>query len=437
MSYKKNISFEFITKIINIFLAFFTSVIIAKSLGPKDLGYAKFLILTLSTFGQFGHLGIIDATSYFQRKSRHTLEKIFKVNFTFLCIIAFTISGTLVLLKYFGIFFEDYSFFIIVLTSGSIIFLTFLNNLLFATFVSKEKIIQVNKIGLYSSFITITIYLILWLTNTLNVTSYLVAFSLKSVFGTIMMVKKIDIKFRFLFDLKIILEEISYGIIVYFGALFIYLNYRMDQWLIKFYLGDTNLGLYAVGVAIAEMILLVPMSVINPLRARLYNLDINSSEYRNLTAKTIKFSLYITLFISIPIYFGAEIISSEILYGAKYQGSVEIVKILLIGILFLTFGKVGSHYFVIKGKPFIHMSTASLVLFVNVILNLYLIPRMGISGAAWASTASYSIFGLSYILMYIFKEKFTITSLFVVSRKEMFNIYSKIINLLRSKIKKG
>ncbi|NOR45765.1 MAG: oligosaccharide flippase family protein, partial [Candidatus Delongbacteria bacterium] len=240
-----------------------------------------------------------------------------------------------------------------------------------------------------------------------------------------------DIKFSFLFDLKVILEEISYGIIVYFGALFIYLNYRMDQWLIKFYLGDSNLGIYTVGVALAEMILLVPMSVINPLRARLYNLDVNSSEYRTLTAKTIKFSLYITLFISIPIYFGADLISSEILYGAKYEGSVEIVKILLLGILFLTFGKVGSHYFVIKGKPWIHMATASLVLFVNVVLNIYLIPRIGIAGAAWASTISYSIFGLSYILMYIFKEKFTLSSLFVISRKEMSDIYSKATNLLK------
>nr|MDA3838904.1 hypothetical protein [Candidatus Delongbacteria bacterium] len=39
-----------IVKIVNIPLALITSIIIAKNLGPKDLGYAKFLILTLSTF---------------------------------------------------------------------------------------------------------------------------------------------------------------------------------------------------------------------------------------------------------------------------------------------------------------------------------------------------------------------------------------------------
>ncbi|MBN2790223.1 MAG: oligosaccharide flippase family protein [Candidatus Delongbacteria bacterium] len=423
MSYKKNISFDFITKIINIFLAFFTSVIIAKSLGPKELGYAKFLILTLSAFAQFGHIGIIDATSYFQRKSKHSLEQIFKVNFTFLFIISFLISGTLVILKYFGIIFNDYSFLIITLASIALIFFTFLNNLLYATFVSKEKIIQVNKITLYSSFLIIFIYIVLWLTGNLNVTTYLIVFSLKSVISCIMMKKSINIKFKFLFDLRIILEEISYGIVVYFGALFIYLNYRMDQWLIKFYIDDTSLGLYSVGVGIAEMILLVPMSVINPLRARLYNLDVNSSEYRMLTAKTLKFSLYITLLISIPVYFGVNLISSEILYGAKYQDSVEVVKILLIGILFLTFGKVGSHYFVIKGKPFIHLATAFLVLSVNFVLNIYLIPVLGINGAAWASTASYSIFGLSYILMYVIKEKFTVRSIFVIERKEISDLW--------------
>lgn len=437
MSYKKNISIDFLTRIIKIPLSFIVGVIIAKNLGPKDLGYAKFLILTLSTFAQFGHIGIIDATSYFQRKSRHTLEQIFKVNFTFLCIIAVLISGTLILLKSFDIIFDEYSFSIITLASIGIIFFTFLNNLLFATFVSKEKIILVNKISLYSSFLTIFIYILLWLTNSLNVTSYLIVVSTNSILYSVMLIRKIDMKFKLLFDLRVILEEISYGIVIYFGALFIYLNYRMDQWLIKFYLGDTELGLYAVGVAIAEMVLLIPMSVINPLRARLYNLDVNSSEYKRLTAKTIKYSLYITLIVSIPIYFGAKFISTEILYGAKYQESVEVVKILLLGILFLTFGKVGSHYFVIKGKPSIHMATAFLVLFVNAVLNMCLIPRIGINGAAWASTASYSIFGLSYIIMYVFKEKFPISSLFIISKKEIEDLYTRSIKFIASKIKKG
>ncbi|MCK5760238.1 MAG: oligosaccharide flippase family protein [Candidatus Delongbacteria bacterium] len=431
MSYRKNISFEFITKIIKIFLAFFTSVIIARSLGPKDLGYVKFLLLTLTTLAQFGHIGIIDATSYFQRKSKYDLEKIFKVNFTFLCILSTLITGTLIVLKYLDIIFENYSFTIITLTAFSIIFFTFFNNLLGATLISKEKIIELNKTLLYPNFVSIFLYFILWLTGTLNIITYLTVFSFTTILRNVLLIRKTDIKFRFSFDLKIIFEEVSYGIIIYFGAFFIFLNYRMDQWLIKLYLDNTQLGLYSIGVVIAEMVLLVPTSVINPLRAKLYNINTDSSEYKKLTAKTIKFSIYITLLIALPLYFGANIISSEFLYGVRFQESVEVIKILLLGILFLTFGKVGSHYFVIKGKPLIHLVTAFLVLSLNAILNMYLIPKIGINGAAWASTISYTLYGLMYIFIYIFREKFKFSELFILSRSEIIAITDKLKLILK------
>jgi len=232
------------------------------------------------------------------------------------------------------------------------------------------------------------------------------------------MLKKIDFKFKLCFDYKIISEEFRYGFIVFIGAFFIYLNYRFDQWLVKFYLGNKDLGLYAAGVAIAEIILIIPTSVINPLRARLYNISTDSAEFNSITAKTVKFALYTTAAVSIPIFFGVNLLSSDYLYGPKYYDSIIIVQILLAGIIFITFGKIGGHYYVVKGKPNIHMLTSLIIFLLNLSLNLYLIPKYGIKGAAFSSTISYTVYGIIYIYLFVYCEKFSVKDLFLINKED-------------------
>jgi O-antigen/teichoic acid export membrane protein len=368
---------------------------------------------------QFGSLGIIDATSYFQRKSGFEMRKIFNVNLSFLIVLSLFFIAAISIFRWAGLILVNYEIWLVVYISFMTVFFTFLNDLVIATLISKENIFRINNSLLFTSFANLLLLSVLWYFEILNVTVYLLIFPAGTIFRTFLMLKKIDLSFKFDFDLKVIYKEISYGFIVFLGAFFIYLNYRFDQWLVKFYLGNKQLGLYGAGVGIAEIILIIPTSVINPLRSRLYNLKTGSDEFKSVTAKTVKFALYTTAAVSIPVFFAVSLISSEFLYGPKYHDSILVVQILLSGIIFITFGKIGSHYYVVKGKPAVHMITGILIFLLNLVLNLYLIPAYGIAGAAVSSTVSYTVYGIIYIYLFIRLEHFSPAELFIINRNEL------------------
>lgn len=424
---------DFGTKILKIFIAFGTSVIVARSLGPERLGYAKYLLLFITTFAQFGSIGLIDATSYFQRKSKYDIKTIFNVNLSFLILLSLIYLITLCWLKYAGLIFSDYSIEIVIFSSVTLIFFGFLNDLLVATLISKENIYSINNSLLYTSIINLILLGALWLYDLLGVTVYLLIFPLSNIVRTLIMLKKIDIKFKFNFDLNTLSDELKYGFIVFLGAFFIFLNYRIDQWLIKYYLGNKELGLYTVGVTLAEIILIITTSVINPLRARLYNIDTDSEKFKTITAKTVKFTVYATAIISIPLFFAVNLLSSEYLYGQKYSSSIAVVKILLFGLVFISFGKIGSHYYVIKGRPYIHLFSSLFIFLLNLTLNIILIPDLGIKGAAISSTISYIVYGFLYVYLYIFVEHFKVGDLFIIGKNDILALTANYKNV-KSKI---
>jgi O-antigen/teichoic acid export membrane protein len=325
-----------------------------------------------------------------------------------------------------GVVFEEYSMTILLYTSVTVIFFNFISDLLVATMISREKIISMNNIFLFTGILNLAVMALLWMYGLLTVKAYMIIFPANSVVRALTMLGFNKIRPGISFRFGIIAEELKYGTIVFLGAFFIFLNYRLDQWLIKFFLGNKELGLYAVGVAIAEIILIIPTGLINPLRARLYNIANDHADFKTVTAKTIKFALYATAAVSIPVFFIVPLMASEYLYGEKYVESVIIVQILLAGIIFLTFGKVGSHYYVVKGRPAIHMYSALSIFLVNFILNILMIPRFGIKGAAIASTISYFAYGLIYVYLYLKVEKFPFADLFILRRSEIMFYASKL-----------
>jgi O-antigen/teichoic acid export membrane protein len=402
---------------------FGTGIITARALGPENLGYTKFILLTVNTIAQFGSLGIIDATCYFQKKTAYGLERVYNANLTYLLAASVIYAGVMIALRTLGLSFEDYPTPIFIYMVSFIIGFGFLNDLLFATLVSKEKIIFLNNTDLILGIINLMILSVLWLTGHLNVGTYLILLpSMAAVRFTILSLY-IRIRPVPVVDKKLLKQEFLYGFTVFFGALCIYLNYRMDQWFIKFFHGNKELGLYTVAVSIAEILLIIPVSIINPLRAKLYNTPVDSENFKTVTAKTIKFALYGTAFMSLPVLVLAPLISSRYLYGSDYSGSVLVTRILAAGIIFLTFGKIGSHYYNVKGQPSIPMKTSLTVFLINLSLNMLLIPRYGITGAAAASTASYIFYGIIFVYLYTFKEGFKFSDLFLIQKTSFIHFF--------------
>lgn len=388
------------------------------------------------TIAQFGHLGVTDATAYFQRKTKYSTAEVYHTNFLFLCGVFIIFFSAIMLLRSQNIFLKDYNIILIIFVSVSIIFFTFINDLMTATYISSEKIINLNNRILLSSIIINVLYFVFWFSERLGTFNYIVIFSLNSIIVHILLKSGLGIPFRIRFDKKLLKDQFSYGIIVYFGVLFLYFSFRIDQWMIKHYLSNADLGIYAIGVTISELMLIIPTSFVNPFRARLYNINNNDPSYKTLTVKTVKFTFYAVLIISLIVFFASEFIPSDFLYGSKYADSVILVRVMVAGIIFTVFGTLGIHYFIIKGSPFVIFFINLSVLLFNFSINLYLIPKFGLIGAAASSSVSHFIYGAIYIVVFAYKEHIKPLSFFIVEKQELEILTNSLKLYIRKIIKR-
>jgi O-antigen/teichoic acid export membrane protein len=88
------------------------------------------------------------------------------------------------------------------------------------------------------------------------------------------------------------------------------------------------------------------------------------------------------------------------LYGGEFAGAATALRFLLPGIVILAASRVLANDIAARGRPLVNSYLGIAMLVVNLTFNLILIPRMGINGAALASTISYSTNGLLRLIIY-------------------------------------
>jgi len=412
MSYKKNIASNILTQIINIVLGFLTSIIVVRSLGPDGQGYIAYFILIFGLIADYGDLGINSATTYFQKKSAYSQEEVYNVNISFLLIICSIISGVVIVLKNLNLILNNYSFYIILC---GLIFVVFriITSCVQNLYLGNEKIVDINRYLIINNFIKFVLITVFSLTGLLSVKVYFLVITLGTALNAVLLLKNIKLKYKFKINLSLLKKEFKYGIIIYFAILFSFLNYRVDQFLIERKLGTSELGVYSVGVLLAELLLLIPVSVNTALAGRLYNMDVRSKEMSFITSLTAKYTFYISLLIAVVGYCMTPLI--PVIYGSDFLRASEVFIILLGGIVFASIGKSSAPYFVVKGKPTIYLVITSIALLSNIILNLVLIPLYGINGAAVASLFSYFLYGMLHICFFVFKEKIRLGDFFIIN----------------------
>lgn len=408
-TYKQNIASNIIVQIVRIILGFITSILIARGLGADGNGYVAYAVLIFGLLGGYGHLGINNATTYFQKKSKYDEYTVYNTNISSLLIIWTIICIITIWLKIFHNCLNDYNMFFIAIGLFSVL-LTFIMNCANSFYIGNERIYESNKYILISKIIYFLLLLFLYLIQMINVYFYFALQVLPMLMNVIMLLKDIQFKFRFAIKLDLLKKEIAYGMIIYFSALFIFLNYRIDQIIIKSMLGNEELGVYSIGVNLAELLFLIPDSVTTALLGKLYNTE-NLKDKKQITSKTTKYTFYISLISSLIAIIGTPLI--PIIYGNQYYRSTYVTIILFAGIIFASIGRVSYSYFFSEGRPIIHLVITFITLLINVINNIILIPLAGINGSAIASTISYTLYGTMYIIVFIKKEGFKFRHFFL------------------------
>ncbi len=224
---------------------------------------------------------------------------------------------------------------------------------------------------------------------------FLAAIPLALVFLKRLSVGKYSVKFRefkkvFLFSLPISTTSMATFALAY-----------ADILLIGYYLSPFDVGVYSAASPTSRLILAFTSALYAVLLPSISELKAERSvpEVRAHLQRTYLLSAGGLIPVVLLSILFAEDIISLLFPGEGYAGAVEPFKVLLVGSTFLGIFTINSAVFQGVGHPGTPMKIMAAAAVADVILNVILIPAMGIMGAAYATSLSFALAGVSSTLL--------------------------------------
>jgi O-antigen/teichoic acid export membrane protein len=188
----------------------------------------------------------------------------------------------------------------------------------------------------------------------------------------------------------------SYSFLVFFTNVIQFLAYRVDYWLVDYYHGERMLGLYSLAVKLGQMFWFIPLllaSMIFPMSA-----DKQSGFNEEKLGSLVRIANTMTIGIIIIAGLLAQWVI-PLTFGDEFTESVRPFLILLPGLFLFSINIMLAAYFAGRNRLLINFAGSVICFVLVLVLDLILIPRYGIEGAAWASSIAYASSGIFSIIM--------------------------------------
>jgi O-antigen/teichoic acid export membrane protein len=173
-------------------------------------------------------------------------------------------------------------------------------------------------------------------------------------------------------------------------AVLIYM--KIDQIMLKEMAGATAVGTYAAAVRLSELAYFIPVALGTSLFPAIVRSRQNHSErtYRARMQAFYDLMATVAYLVVLPLVLLAPWLVG-LLFGSGYEASTGIFQIHIWAFLFVSLGVARGKWLVAENMVRFSLLTTLLGAVTNVALNLWLIPRYGGLGAAWATLASQAV----------------------------------------------
>ncbi len=188
--------------------------------------------------------------------------------------------------------------------------------------------------------------------------------------------------------LRLVRRSLAYGIKGHPAGVLATFNQRFDIFLMGALSDASQVGLYAVAVAVAETIWHVPMSIHLNLFPRVSAEGGAGGADR--LPRAFRMTVLLCAALALLLLLGGRLVIG-LLFGAQFAPAFTPLAILLPGVLAAACASVFESYFAGVDKRQYQSYSAGCAFALGVALGLWLIPRYGAAGAAAASTAGYTL----------------------------------------------
>ncbi|MEI6490425.1 MAG: flippase [bacterium] len=397
--YFQNLGWMFFGRLASMVVSLIATIYIARNLGPSNYGELSYAVSFVSIFSFIAVLGI-DQVLYrdlinFPDKRNQYMGSAFTLRIG-ASVIAVLLCGG------FALWFspKDISLFLIFLLSLGFIFNSF--QIINYEFQANVQSKLPSLLSLYLAII-LNILKILVVVFGKGVIYLAIVLLLESIFYAIgylyYRTKLYGMISEWKFDKEIAIKILKDSWPLIFASAFALIYARIDQVMIKNMMDAESVGFYDAAVRLCEVWYFIPSIILSSLFPAIINAK-NTSEHiyyariRKLAILLIGLSVIIALPVSLLAGFIIKVV-----FGKAFMGAVLVLQIYIWSNVATSINSVVNLYLVAENFKKMLLFSTFAGMATNVALNIYLIPKYGTAGAAFATLISYAIPCLSIFII--------------------------------------
>jgi O-antigen/teichoic acid export membrane protein len=292
-----------------------------------------------------------------------------------------------------------------------------------------QDIVEYNRINILDRILSLAL-LIIFLLIAVNPTAAIVSVLVATVVICLVQVYILIIKRKQAPHLErgLMKDMFGYGMKAQFGNIVQKLNYRLDVFIVNYYLPIDQVGIYGIAVALGETL----WGVSGSIATIMFPLASASTDKREMTRFTNQITR-VSLTLIIGFSFVLALLAKPLVviwFGSEFVTAANALIWLLPGISIFSVSNILANYLAGVGlvEKNIYSSLVSGV--VTVVLDILLIPRIGINGASIATSISYISFTLMTIIFYTRYTQAHWIDILIIKKSDI----SQILHFIKGKL---
>ena len=399
MGFTKSVTITFLSNLLLFFLSIINTTVLSRVLGPEGKG----VVDVANNFLSFGTLilgmGFAASNVYFLGKRKDAQNEIIGNN------ILISLLGVLALLPFYFLH-QKYQFkflegvtnlqmIAVLLTIPLVNFKSAMINIL----LGMQDIVEYNRINVIDKILSIAllvVFLLIVVSPTAAILSLLVGTIAICIWQVYLLILKPRRTPRL--DKSLMKDMFGYGVKAQIGNIIQRLNYRLDVFILNYYLPIDQVGIYGIAVVLGETL----WGVSGSIATVVFPVVSSSTDKKSLVIFTNQVTR-VSLTLIIGFSLGLALVCKPLIilwFGAEFANATGALLWLLPGIAIFSVSNILANFLAGVGLLSRNIFSSIVSGIVTVVLDILLIPKIGINGASIATSLSYMVFTLMTIIFY-------------------------------------
>lgn len=389
-------------KVLSMGLGFLATVLVARYLGPDNYGILAYAVSLTALFATVGHMGLSGLVV------REIVKKPDERPETLGTTLALKLSGAalgLVALLIYALIFEkpgSLEFWVLAIVASSLLFQPFrVIDFWFEAHVQAKYPAIARSLSMFIVVLLKALLVYVGAGLLLFAFAQLLQFILVACFLLFLFKAKAAIPLKAWRSSFIKAKELlSQGWVIFLGAIFATIYLKIDQVMLRWFVGSEEVGVYAVAATFSEAWYFVPTAIVASFFPRLINLKLEDQQKFNRRLQQIFDLLFVA---ALPAAMAVSVIAGPVIlffFGEQYLGASSILAIHIWAALFIFMRAALSKWILIENVLVFSLITQGFGALANVGLNILLIPHYGGNGAAVATLIAYATASYFSLIFY-------------------------------------